>query len=282
MKRGIFTKTIIILLLLAGLSFLLYPTVSNLLFEWNAKQVVGDYAQQAKQMNQETIDQTYAEAKAYNDALLIAGYPITDAFFKEEEKFQLAYDDVLNPGHDGVMAYVDIPKIGVELPIYHGTSEEILKKGVGHLRQTSLPIGGEGYHSVLTGHSGLSQAKLFTDLTQVEESDIFYVHVLNQTLAYQVDQIEVVLPEETDDLYPVEGEDYVTLVTCTPYAINSHRLLVRGSRIPYEDAVVLQPEMQTNLWWYVLWIIVGAVVIVVLIVVLVRRKKKRKNGESQV
>lgn len=197
------------------------------------------------------------------------------------------YQDVLNVDGDGVMGYIEIPKIDVSLPIYHGTSEEALEKGAGHLDVTALPIGGEGNHSVISAHRGLPSAELFTRLDEMEKGDEFYIHVLDKTLAYEVDQIEVILPEELALLQPEDGKDLVTLLTCTPYAVNTHRLLVRGTRIPY-----VEEEAQEGDWtetiktaWardYVKAIAVGAGILLlfILAVFLIRRRKKKNNKTS--
>ena len=189
------------------------------------------YAQELEALEESEIREARQAAIAYNESLLPIRY--------DREALQTAaedYDSLLNLHGSGLMGYVEIPKIDVNLPIYHGTSEEVLQKGVGHLLGSSLPIGGEGFHSVLTSHSGLAGKRLFSDLDQLQRGDVFYLHVLNETLAYQITEINTVLPYETELLQAVPDEDLCTLVTCTPYGVNSHRLLVRGSRVPYEKA----------------------------------------------
>ena len=182
---------------------------------------------------------------------------------------------------------MEIPCIDVNLPIYHGTSEEVLQKGAGHLAASSLPIGGEGIHSVISAHRGLPSAKLFTDLDEMEIGDVFYIHVLDETLAYQVDQIETVEPDELNSLRVVKGRDLVTLLTCTPYAVNTHRLLVRGTRIPYEEAREIQEEQEQNalpLWLreYFTSIVVGIFFLALLITaVLLWRKRSRRKGKKR-
>lgn len=206
-------KTALVMLLLAGIGILLYPVISNLIHQCSGAAAI-DRMRQA--LTQEDIAQQRSKAENYN-AQLASGEPE-------------GYEQILNLS-DGIMGYIEIPKIQINLPIYHGTDTEVLKKGAGHLPTSAFPIGGEGNHAVLAGHSGLPSAKLFTDLTELAEGDVFYICILEDTLAYQVDQIKVVLPNEGQDLEAVPGEDYCTLVTCTPYGINSHRLLVRGHRI---------------------------------------------------
>lgn len=162
----------------------------------------------------------------------------------------MIYNNILNLDHSGVMGYLEIPCISVNLPIYHGTDAEILERGVGHLAASSIPVGGKSTHSVLTGHTGLSSAKLFTDLTEMKKEDLFFIHVLDRTLAYKVDQISVVRPEDTRKLQIVKGKDYVTLVTCTPYGVNDHRLLVRGVRTKYvkKQRSSIRPRNQDSQW----------------------------------
>lgn len=236
MKRKIFTA-IAVLVMMVGIAVMLYPLVSNLLYERQQEELTEFYADKAEEIPEEEKNEQLEECRIYNDNLRSGGVLLTDPF----EGAQLdpaahPYVDLLNITGDGAMGSLEIPAIGVDLVIYHGTDEEVLQKGVGHLQGSSLPIGGTGTHSVLSAHTGLSSKKLFTDLDQLEEGDVFYIHVLNEDLAYQVDQIKVVLPSDTEDLQINAEEDYVTLITCTPYGINSHRLLVRGTRVPYDEA----------------------------------------------
>lgn len=186
------------------------------------------------------------------------------------------YTSILNVG-DGIMGYVSIPKISVYLPIRHGTSDEVLKAGVGHIQQTMLPTGGEGNHCVLTSHTGNTNAELFTHLTDLVEGDKFYLFIMDQTLTYQVDNIEIILPEEIDKLRAVEEKDYVTLVTCTPYGVNSHRLLVRGTRIP-NDEMAVNNTSEVEFPWRIIIIIVMCLLILLIIIMVSRWKKK---GEKQ-
>lgn len=237
-KRGIVKGLMVFLLFGIAIALTMYPFVSNWLFE-NKTDSVADAVEQAAQELDDSEQQAALEAaRAYNQTLASGHVTLTDPFVEEQMKEESdEYESLLNLTGDGVMGMVEIPSIDVSLPIYHGTSEAVLEKGVGHLQGTSLPVGGESTHTVLTGHTGLSQAKLFTDLTELEEGDIFFLRVMGENLAYEVDQIKVVLPSELDDLKIVPGEDYCTLVTCTPYGVNSHRLLVRGTRTDYQEAV---------------------------------------------
>lgn len=215
-------------ILLIGISLLLYPTVSNALNQHNESRAIASYNNSVSHLSKTDYSKMLQDAEAYNAALLNGN----GNHFSDGTDQNTVYQNLLNPSGIGVMGSIEIPSIGVSLPIYHGTDETILQIGVGHLSGTSLPVGGKGTHAVLSGHRGLPSAKLFTDLDQLEVGDTFTIKVLDQVLTYQVDQIKTVLPEETQDLAIDPDKDYVTLVTCTPYAINTHRLLVRGVRIP--------------------------------------------------
>lgn len=218
------------LLIIIGAAVFFYPTVSNYLAEKNQAIVIQEYQHSIQTNDVSELEAEWKKAEEYNENL--AGDPVHDPFVPGSGyALPENYADVLNI--DGVMGYLEIPKISVYLPVYHGTSDEVLQKGVGHIESTALPIGGAFRHSVLTGHRGLPNAELFTSLDRLKIGDYFYIHVLDQTLAYQVDQIKTVKPNKLEDLVAVEGEDYITLVTCTPYAVNTHRLLVRGSRTEY-------------------------------------------------
>lgn len=236
MKQKILT-ILAILVFMAGISLLAYPAVSNLLYEKEQEELMEHYDSIVGENL--TADEQAAElqeCREYNRGLLQGGVLLTDPFdMSQLDPSAMPYAGLLNVDQEGGMAYLRIPAIDVELMIYHGTEEEVLQKGVGHLQGSSLPVGGTGTHCVLSAHTGLNDKKLFTDLDQLENGDIFYIHVFGEILAYQVDQIRVVLPEETEDLKINAQEDYVTLVTCTPYGINTHRLLVRGTRVPYEE-----------------------------------------------
>ena len=220
----------VIALALAGLGLLAYPSVATYLSDVNGSYASESYNEFVEEVDQETLDAEWQEAVQYNESL--AGNPVHDPFIEGTGMaMQDNYYDVLDLGN--AMGTVEIPKISVSLPIYHGTAEDTLQQGIGHLEGSSMPIGGEGTHAVLTGNTGLAHARMFTDLTELEEGDLFYVHVLDRTLAYRVDQILVVEPEDSEALRRVKGKDYCTLLTCTPYGINSHRLLVRGERTDY-------------------------------------------------
>ena len=222
-------------LFVVSLGVILYPLIANYLSEKNRSLIETQYTEAIEQMDTTALDEARAEAKEYNKTLVtIPEKPFTkDALIKAAE----SYDTLLNVREDGLMGYVEIPAIGVNLPIYHGTEESTLDRGVGHLLGSSLPVGGTATHCVLTGHSGLAGQKMFSDLNLLKESDIFFLRVLGQTLAYKVVEIYTVLPEDTGKLTIDAGRDLCTLVTCTPYGVNSHRLLLRGERTEYEEAV---------------------------------------------
>ena len=216
---------ILILIFLVGLSVMLYPTVSDYINQKNQSRAVASYSEEVENLSDVDYQAYFDAADDYNRRL--AETP--DAFYRPDEVS--GYTDTLDVSGTGIMGYITIPKIGVELPVYHGTSDGVLQVAAGHLEGSSLPVGGAGTHAVISAHRGLPSAKLFTNLDELEAGDTFTITVLDRVLTYEVDQISIVLPTETDLLQPVEGKDYVTLMTCTPYGINTHRLLVRGKRI---------------------------------------------------
>lgn len=225
-RRGPSISTIIlVVILLAGVGILLYPSVSDWWNSMHATRAIAGYVTAVEDMSAQERETVLAAARAYNEALPDG----VDFELTEEELAE--YNSLLNIGGTGIMGYVQITAIGVNLPIYHSVDEAVLQIAVGHIPGSSLPVGGERAHAVLSGHRGLPSAKLFSDLDQMVEGDTFTVNVMDQTITYMVDQIRIVLPEETDDLAIESGRDYCTLVTCTPYGINTHRMLVRGRRI---------------------------------------------------
>lgn len=229
-------KVIPILIVIAGFLLLAYPFLSNYLFEKSAGSTVESYQEKTDMMDQKIKEKVLDEARGYNENLLRSSIQLTDPFkTKKINGETVFYNNILNVDRSEIMGYVKIPCISVDLPIYHGTSAEVLERGIGHLAASSFPIGGESTHAVLTGHTGLSSAKLFTDLTEMKKGDLFFIHVLDKKLAYRVDRITVVKPEDTRNLQIIDGEDHVTLLTCTPYGVNDHRLLVRGKRTRYHE-----------------------------------------------
>lgn len=284
-KRGIFKTGFTILLFLTAILLVTYPYISNYLFEHRTESLVLATDSAADSLDDETIDQMLQDAAAYNQSLVSGHVQLTDPFDASVQGIvNDAYNDLLNIG-DGIMGTIQIPSINVSLPIYHGTSEAVLEKGVGHLCGTSLPVGGEGTHAVLTGHTGLSNARLFSDLSLLEEGDVFYINILGETLTYQVDQIKVVLPTQMEDLSIQPDADYCTLVTCTPYGINSHRLLVRGVRVESPDVVQVQTQNSishgTSQWMteYRTALIISLLIFTagVIALVLVRLFKRRRR-----
>lgn len=232
-----------VIIFITGLGIASYPFISNMVAQRHASQVVKDYETNVEEMDEEKIDAMKEAAKKYNEQL--SNVVSVDDENENNEQGE-SYVDLLNIGES--LGYITIPKIDVNLPIYNGTSQDVLSKGVGHMEQSSYPLGGVSTHCVLTGHRGLPSAVLFTDLDKLEIGDEFYLHVLDEILAYKVDQIKVVEPNESGDLEIIDGKDYCTLVTCTPYAINSHRLLVRGERTEYkgEQDKQTKNQMQTG------------------------------------
>lgn len=244
MKKRINSNIKIFILFVLGLAILLYPTFSNWWNERRNASLMIKYEETIVEKSDEELEEALRQAQYYNS--LLVGKILPDAFAEAEANSPDAeYEKMLNPAGDGFMCTVEIPVIDVRLPVYHYTTEEVLEKGVGHLPGSSLPVGGISTHSVLSAHRGLPSARLFTDLDRVKEGDIFYIYSLGDTLAYEVDLVKVIEPTDTRDLSIVEGEDYCTLFTCTPYAVNSHRLLVRGHRIPYSQEQYLVEHNKT-------------------------------------
>lgn len=276
----------IAILFLSGLGITLYPFFSNLVAQSNATRAIDTYTESVSQMEQEDIDAAKEAAKKYNEQL-------SSAYVSSQEQEEgVSYVDLVDVGES--LGFITIPKIDVNLPIYSSTSPDALQKGAGHVVESSYPLGGESTHSVLTGHRGLPSAVLFTDLDKLEIGDIFYLHILDEVLAYKVDQIKVVLPEETDDLKIVEGKDYCTLVTCTPYAVNTHRLLVRGERteyIPEEEAKQELQYVDVSSGTFVkrlvdarAWLaasLAGMVIVETGIFVLIGRKKRKDSKQGK-
>ena len=243
MKRKILTLVLAAILFLLSLGLTLYPVISNYVNQKYASEIHTAYQEVIEQADNTELLKAHELAVSYNRAITPGS--TTEEAYSQEALLAASedYDSQLNIGADGIMGYVEIPKISVNLPIYHGTGNDSLDRGVGHLLGSSLPVGGEDTHCILTGHSGLASQKMFTDLEQLEVTDVFYLNVLGEILAYQVEEINTVLPHDTSLLGITSGEDYCTLVTCTPYGVNTHRLLVRGTRIPYEEAEVLVEEV---------------------------------------
>lgn len=224
---------------------MLYPVLMNYLNSQKESLVIDDYSNKVEKLNNNNYENLLKNAHSYNQTL--NNEVITDAFTKDTEISSDEYNNLLNINRDGVIGYIKIPKIDINIPIYHGTSTKVLEKGIGHFEGSSLPVGGESTHSILSGHRGLPSSRLFSDLNQLEIGDMFYIYVLDQVLAYKVDKISVVEPSDIEHLKIEEGKDFITLVTCTPYAINTHRLLVRGTRLTFNEEELLNINVDRKL-----------------------------------
>lgn len=276
------------LLFLAGFGILAYPTISN---QWNTyrqSQLISDYETAVKEISEEDFEEIWAAADAYNrtfaeNSILADVFGING----EGDIRSTEYWKVLNVRGDGIMGYLTIPKINIKLSIYHGTSEDVLDTGVGHMNGTKLPMGGEDNHSVLSAHRGLPSAKLFTDIDQLIKGDRFYIHILNEDLAYEVDRILPMVEKDDFDalgeaMKVEKGKDYVTLFTCTPYGVNSHRLLVRGHRVPYDgelESTPVESMVQAIQNYYMLYLLFGLGV-TVLVIFMMRWAMKRKGSRN--
>lgn len=289
MKRKI-SNILFGLLFLAGFGILAYPTIAD---QWNTyrqSRLISNYDTAVSKMTEEDFEEAWAAARSYN-ATFEQNSIMTDVFGIDGEEADITgteYWKVLNVAGDGIMGYLTIPKINIRLSIYHGTAEDILQTGVGHLNGTKLPIGGEGNHSVLSAHRGLPSAKLFTDIDQLKRGDRFYLHILNEDMAYSVDQVLPMIDKDDydalqDAMKIEEGQDYVTLFTCTPYGVNSHRLLVRGHRVPYDGELETTPVesmVQAIQNYYMLYLLLGLGV-VILAILTMRRIMKKKEAKMQ-
>ena len=278
-KTSDLITVILILVLLVGLSLLLYPSVSDYWNSFHQSRAIATYAEEVANLDDDQYTELWESAKAYNTALAESE---TKYVLTEEEREE--YESLLNISGTGIMGYVEIPGIACSLPIYHGTDDAALQIAAGHLEWTSLPTGGESTHCVISGHRGLPSAKLFTDLDRLEEGDVFMLCVLDEVLTYQVDQILIVEPQDTTALQIVPGEDYCTLVTCTPYGINTHRLLVRGHRIEnikearatvvVADATQIEPLVVAPI------VAIPMLLVLVIILLLPRQKTKKHGGDA--
>ncbi len=265
------------LLFLIGFGIMLYPVLSNALSQISYNETISSYEQSVSDENSSLYQSMIQEAVHYNEKLTTSS--IVDVFSDPEITNSEEYMDILNLNRDGVMGYISIPKIDIKIPIYHGTSSEVLSKGVGHLEGSSFPVGGESTHAILSAHRGLPSARLFTDLDQLEVGDKFYIYILDQVYTYQVDQVLVIEPSETEALQIQDGKDLVTLVTCTPYGVNTHRLLVRGERVEELAEQVIESESNRDLTIndYVLYIGLFGAIVLVLVTIIIVWKIQRKN-----
>lgn len=272
-------KLIIPIIFLTGFLIFFYPITSNWLSTKDHYTVMSKHNEVLKQMTEEEKKQEREKAEKYNESLNETAIPIEDPFAEDvEETTKTGYYNVLDIGE--TMGSLEIPSIDVKLPIYHGVSDDVLQRGIGHMSNSSFPIGGLGTHTALTGHRGLPSSKLFRDLDKVNKDELFLIHTLDETLAYRVDDIQIVLPNETNWLQLDENKDYVTLITCEPYMINTHRLLVRGERVPYEEETVAiattdlnQKKGKTSFGVF----IAGIATILILVIYFYRNKNKWKS-----
>ena len=280
-----FRKILYTLIILTGISLLLYPWISNWLYQSQADSEVNVYHEKVEQMGDAEKEAELKRAEDYNRNLNQAQVTLTDPFIadQQQEAEGLEYDSLLNLSGNGMMGYIEIPTISVNLPVYHGTAASTLETGVGHLEGSSLPVGGEGTHAVLTGHTGLNKAKLFTDLTEVKKGDLFFLHVSGRDMAYEVNEIKIIEPEDIITLLVRPGEDLVTLVTCTPYGVNTHRLCVTGTRTEYTEDIhrtVMDKgsSVKDSIWMrtYRKAVIVG-IVLSVGIILIIRLVQKRRR-----
>lgn len=270
-KKNKAVNLLILIIFVAGLSIFIYPMVSNAINRHQNAVAIADYQDKVNKLSKAKRQKILDEAQAYNAQHTVNS--IEGDVFDKNDHYVLhhPYDTLLNPAGDEIMGYLRIPKIHLRLTVYHGTSDKVLKKGVGHVQGTSLPVGGPSTHAVLAAHRGLPSAKLFTDLDKIKKSDRFYITVVGKTLAYQVDQIKVVKPDRVSALDIVPGMDLVTLLTCTPYGVNTHRLLVRGHRIPY---IPIQDGFDWDRWWPLFMAAALAVLTAILIYRTVKKSKK--------
>ncbi|MGI6206101.1 MAG: class C sortase [Anaerovoracaceae bacterium] len=271
----------IIIVFIVGLLIFLYPTISNTWNKYRDQQLISDYDNAVAQQDDSVLEEELQKAEDYNKTLV--GERVPYSFAKRDGVKDEYYESLLNINGNGMIGYIEIPAIDVNLPIYHYTTDEVLQKGAGHIFGSSLPVGGKGTHSVISAHRGLPSAKMFTDINLLEEGDDFQIHVLNRTVTYEVDQIKTVEPEDTSDLEIEEGRDYVTLLTCTPYGVNTQRLLVRGHRIanPAEGVDAGEsskaPAGHNPGWPEVILSIIAGLILGGLIVIIVLRINRRKS-----
>ena len=275
-KRSRLLNTALVAVLCAGLALLLYPTVADYWNSFRQSQVIAQYAEELQALDAQRYQQLIEDARAYNETLLARN----NVYFLSSQQ-QFEYEQLLNVSGVGAMGYIEIPAIGCSLPIYHGTSNAVLQIAVGHLEWSSLPVGGESTHCLLSGHRGLPSAKLFTDLDKVVVGDLFMLRILDEVLTYEVDQISIVLPHETDTLLIEEGKDLCTLITCTPYGVNTHRILVRGHRVENQassrkiritaEAIQIEPLLVAP--------VVASPILLILLIMLMIPPKPRYRSE---
>lgn len=276
-KKVSIVNVILVLIILLGLGIMGYPTFSNWWNSIHQTQAISEYMKRAAELDEEEIKKIWERAEKFNE--MLRGKPDRYHLSEEEKK---EYYSILNITGDGILGYIEIPRIKVSLPIYHGTSESILQVAIGHLEGSSIPIGGEGTHALVSGHRGLPSARLFTDLDKLETGDKFVIQVLDRTMTYEVDQIRIVLPNELQDLGIENNKDYVTLITCTPYAVNTHRLLVRGHRTTndLDDEHIVNDAMRFEA--AVIAPIVGAPILMLLLILALFKPKYSMGRQERI
>lgn len=277
MKKHL-TTILLVLILLVGAAIMLYPTFSDYWNSFRQSRAIADYSETVNNLNEGEYERIWQDAVAYNARMADKSIP-----YNMSEDEWADYESQLNIAGNGIMGYIDIPSISVSLPIYHGTSEYVLQTAAGHIESSSLPVGGPSTHCIISGHRGLPSAKLFTDLDQLAEGDYFQLKILNEVLTYEVDQIRIVLPSEMDTLGIIQGQDHCTLVTCTPYGINSHRLLIRGRRIanPQEAAHITSDAIRIDPVLVAPAAAAPMVIALVLWLIINPGGKKKKKGKSK-
>ena len=280
-------RVIFFLFLLVGIGVLNYPFISQWVNQRSQSQVIYGYDEAVEEMPDEEKQEMLSQAEAYNEKLAQKPQVLYDGFAQQEDERDTQeteeyseYERLLDPAGNGIMGYLEIPAIDVFLPVGHGTDESVLQQGVGHLYGSSLPVGGESTHAILAAHAGISSKMLFTDLDQLREGDHFFLNILGNKLAYQVDQILTVTPDQTEGLEITEGRDLVTLVTCTPYGINSHRLLVRGERIPYEETEKEEEQAEGGFFVWGKRFFAGSVLFLVIAGVILLRPHKEDEKKD--
>lgn len=275
--KKIIPNILVALILITGIGFLAYPTISDLLNELHSSKAIASYVERSKDMSKEEKERLLTEAKEYNHSLVHRN----NRYSLSKDELS-RYKQIMDVTDTGIMGYIEIPKINVYIPIYHNVDEGILQIAVGHIPGSSVPVGGESTHSLLSGHTGLPSAKLFTNIDQLKVGDMFFIHVFDEVLAYRVDQINTVLPDEVEKLDIEEGKDYVTLITCTPYGVNSHRLLIRGERTQYSKPTKNIEEVINHTWLKFVAIIAAGVglILIIILVYLIKRRKRRKLNEK--
>lgn len=293
MKRKLLIAAIV-LLFIAGVAIMSYPLVSSAINNAASRSRAQDYTETVKKLSGRDNSALWSSAEKYNKSLN-DNVVLSDPFDEEAyQKIGEGYENALDVDGSGLIGYVEIPKINVYLPVYHGTASEVLSHGAGHMRNTSLPVGGESTHAVISAHSAYPGETFFDYLTDMEEGDEFYIHVLDRTLKYEVDSIKVILPDEVDNLRIVSGEDYVTLMTCTPYSVNTHRLLVRGKRVEYDDSLYITTGSSAASfdggylyllgyripYWAAAAAVAATVAAAAIIVILFIRRSKKRSGNA--